>query len=48
MFHETAEMVAGALSDATNKVLEDQGHIAMDTATDLFVEEVVGFIRDSD
>ena len=48
MFHETAEMVAEALPDATNNVLEDQGHIAMDTATGLFAEEVVGFIRDND
>ena len=43
-FKAAAEAVAEALPDCRVVVMQGQGHAAMDTATELFAEEVLGFL----
>jgi pimeloyl-ACP methyl ester carboxylesterase len=46
MFHRAIELVHGALENSTVTMLPGQQHIAMDTAPNLFVDEVLGFLID--
>ena len=43
---KAAEAVDEALPDSRLVVMEGQGHAAMDTGTDLFTTEVLGFLMD--
>ena len=45
---ESAEAILQVLADSRMNVMPDQGHNAIDTAPDLFVREVVGFLTESD
>lgn len=45
-FRAAIDMVAAALPNARKTVLPGQRHVAMDTAPDLFVDEVLAFLRD--
>lgn len=45
-FRKAAEMVFSAIPDSLVVVLPDQRHVAMDTAPDLFVEELVKFLQE--
>ena len=42
---KAAEAVDGALADSRLVVMDGQGHSAMDTGTDLFTAEVLGFLE---
>lgn len=42
---KATEAVDGALSDSRLVVMEGQGHSAMDTGTNLFTDEVLGFLE---
>jgi pimeloyl-ACP methyl ester carboxylesterase len=44
-FEEAAKAVDGALPNSHIAVLPGQGHVAMDTATDLFTSEVLRFVE---
>jgi pimeloyl-ACP methyl ester carboxylesterase len=45
IFEETAKAVAEALPDSRIVVMAGQGHVAMDTGTDLFTSEVLRFLE---
>ncbi len=45
-FHAATELVAAALPNSQVVVLPNQQHIAMDTAPELFLAEVVSFLED--
>jgi pimeloyl-ACP methyl ester carboxylesterase len=45
-FHAATELVAAALPDSQVVVLPNQQHIAMDTAPEMWLAEVLGFMRD--
>jgi pimeloyl-ACP methyl ester carboxylesterase len=42
--HRATHAAAEALPDARIVILPEQGHVAMDTAPDLFMEEVLRFL----
>ena len=44
-FKAAAEAVSGALSDCRVVVMPGQAHAAMDTATELFTDEVLSFLE---
>jgi hypothetical protein len=46
MFHRAIDLVHGAIENSTVTMLPGQQHISMDTAPDLFVDEVLGFLID--
>ena len=45
-FKAATEIVAATLSNSRVVVLPGQGHIALDTAPDLFVREVINFLKE--
>jgi hypothetical protein len=44
MFRQVIEILGGALPNSRIAVLSGQQHVAMDTAPELFLKELIGFL----